>query len=95
MVGSLNSAMTAALLSVRVEVANFHGLTAAVLPLNLYIGLFHIDPPSQRRASPAGPGIAETLDKMINSDKRKWLKKRRGRPVGCESASLAVVKSFL
>ena len=39
-----------------------------------------------RRASPAGPGIAETLDKMINSDKRKWLVKRRGRLVGCESA---------
>ena len=48
MVGSLNSAMTAALLAVRVEVANFYGLTAAVLPLNLHIGLVHIDLPSQR-----------------------------------------------
>jgi len=51
MVGSLNSAMTAALLAVRVEIANFYGLTVAVMPLNLYIGLFHIDLPPQRQAS--------------------------------------------
>ncbi len=49
MIGSLKSAMTAALLAVRVEVANFHGLTAAVLPLNLHIGLVHIVLPSQRQ----------------------------------------------
>jgi len=46
MVGSLNSAMTAALLAIGVEVANFYGLFAAVLPLNLHIGLVHIDLPS-------------------------------------------------
>ncbi len=47
MVSSLHSAMTAALLAVRVEVANFYGLIAAILPLNLYIGLVHIVLPSQ------------------------------------------------
>jgi len=50
MVGSLNSAMTAALLAVRVEVPNFYGRTGAVLPLNLHIGLVHIDHPSQLAA---------------------------------------------
>jgi len=44
MVSSLHSAMAAALLAVRVEVANFYGIAVAVLPLNLYIGLVHIVP---------------------------------------------------
>jgi hypothetical protein len=44
--------MAAALLAVRVEVANFYGLTAAILPLNLYIGLVHIVLPSQCRFLP-------------------------------------------
>jgi hypothetical protein len=39
--------MTAALLAVRVEVANFYEIAVAVLPLNLYIGLVHIVLPSQ------------------------------------------------
>jgi hypothetical protein len=57
MAGSLNPAMTAALLSVRVEVANFQGLIAAVLPLNLYIGLFHISLLPLLRASPAAKAV--------------------------------------
>ena len=47
MVSSRHSTMAAALLAVRVEVANFYGLIAAILPLNLYIGLVHIVLPSQ------------------------------------------------
>jgi hypothetical protein len=47
MIGPRRSAMTAALLAVRIEVTDFHGLTAAFLPLNLHIGVVHIDLLSQ------------------------------------------------
>jgi hypothetical protein len=53
MVGSLHTTMAAALLAVRVEVTNLYGLTATVLPLNLYIGLVHIVLPFQRCKSSA------------------------------------------
>jgi hypothetical protein len=40
--------MTAALLAVRIQVADFYGLAAAFLPLNLHIGVVHIVLLSQR-----------------------------------------------
>jgi hypothetical protein len=40
--------MTAALLAVRIQVADFYGFAAAFLPLNLYISVVHIDLLSQR-----------------------------------------------
>ena len=43
MIGPRHSAMTAALLAVRIQVADFYGFAAAFLPLNLYIGVVHID----------------------------------------------------
>ena len=52
MIGPGHFAMTAALLAVRIEVANFYGLTAAFLPLNLHIGFVHIVLTSQRPPSP-------------------------------------------
>jgi len=52
MIGPRHSAMTAALLAVRIQVADFYGLAAAFLPLNLHIGVVHIDLLSQRRTEP-------------------------------------------
>jgi hypothetical protein len=48
MIGPRHSAMTAALLAVRIQVADFYGLAAAFMPLNLHIGVVHIVPLSQR-----------------------------------------------
>jgi hypothetical protein len=44
--------MTAALLAVRIQVADFYGLAAVFLPLNLHIGVVHIDLLSQRALHP-------------------------------------------
>lgn len=52
MIGPRHSAMTAALLAVRIQVADFYGLAAAFLSLNLVIGVVHIDLLSQRLESP-------------------------------------------
>jgi hypothetical protein len=46
--------MTAALLAVKIEIANFDAITAAIMPFNLRIGIFHINLSSQRQAE--GPG---------------------------------------
>jgi hypothetical protein len=48
MIGTRYSAMTAALLAVKIEIANFDALTSAIMPLNLRIGIFHINHSSQR-----------------------------------------------
>jgi hypothetical protein len=48
--------------------------------LNLYIGLFHIDLPSQRYASPAGRGGAADSNKVVNFDQRKPSRKRQCPP---------------
>jgi len=45
--------MTAALLVMRIQVADFYGLAASFLPLNLHIGVVHIDLLSQRPESAA------------------------------------------
>jgi hypothetical protein len=58
MIGPLYSAMTAALLTVRIEIADFDALTAAILPFNLKVGfVHHSDHSSQRGVSPAGGGF--------------------------------------
>jgi hypothetical protein len=48
MIGPLYAAMTAALLAVRIEIADFDALTAAILPINLKVGFVHSDHSSQR-----------------------------------------------
>ena len=53
MIGPRHSAMTAALLAVRIQVADFYGLAAAFLPLNLHIDVVHIDLLYQRHVSTA------------------------------------------
>ena len=50
MIGPWHSAMTATLLPVKIEVADFDGLAAAILPFNLNIGFVHTDSFSQRSA---------------------------------------------
>ena len=47
MIGPRNAAMTAALLAVRIQVADFYGLAAAFLPFNLHIDVVHVDLLSQ------------------------------------------------
>ncbi len=47
MIGPRNAAMTAALLAVRIQVADFYGLAAPFLPFNLHIDVVHIDLISQ------------------------------------------------
>jgi len=53
MIGPRNSAMTAALLAVRIKVTNFYGLFATFPPLNWHIDIVHIYLPSQRSGSVA------------------------------------------
>ena len=48
MIGPRNAAMTAALLAVGIQVADFYGLAAAFLSLNWHIDVVHIDLLSQR-----------------------------------------------
>jgi hypothetical protein len=60
MIGSRHSAMTATLLAVRIVVADFDGLAAAILPFNLNIGFIHADLFSQRSGHP--PQVALTFD---------------------------------
>ncbi len=52
MIGPRNAAMTAALLVVRIQVADFYRLVAAFLPLNLHIDAVHIDLLYQRLNTP-------------------------------------------
>lgn len=49
-IGPRYFAMTAALLTIKIEIANFDALTAATMPFNLRIGIFHINRFSQRQA---------------------------------------------
>jgi len=49
MIGPRNAAMTAVLLAVGIQVADFYGLAATFLPFNLYIDVVHIDLLSQQR----------------------------------------------
>jgi len=67
MIGPQNSTMPAALLAVRIEVANFYRLADSVLPLNLHIDIVHIDLPSQSR-SQGQPGLPLPLLKIIFSN---------------------------
>ena len=58
-VGYRHSAMSAALLTMRIEIADFFGLAAAILPFNLYIGFVHIDL-SFKRPVPLQAEIAQS-----------------------------------
>jgi len=49
--------MTAALLTVKIEIANFDALTATTMPFNLRIGTFHINRSSQRPPVTCARGI--------------------------------------
>jgi hypothetical protein len=50
MIDARHPAVTATLLAVRIEVADFDGLAAAILPFNLNIGFVHHDRFSRRYA---------------------------------------------
>jgi hypothetical protein len=47
MIGLLYSTMTTALLTVRIEIADFDTLAAAILPFNLKVSFVHSDYSSQ------------------------------------------------
>jgi hypothetical protein len=53
MIGPRNAAMAAALLAVKIQVADFYRFAAAFLPFNLYIDAVHIDLLYQRHVSTA------------------------------------------
>ncbi len=56
-----NAAMTAALLAVRIQVADFYGLAAAFLPLNWHIDVVHIDLPPNAALNQPGKLTELTL----------------------------------
>jgi len=59
--------MTAALLVMRIQVADFYELAASVLPLNLHIDVVHIDLLSQRKTQqqPGQLGLSNTYSCCI------------------------------
>jgi hypothetical protein len=48
MIGSRHAAMATTLLTVRIQIANFDGFAAAILPINLNVDFVHGDYFSQR-----------------------------------------------
>ena len=77
MIGPLHAAMTATLLAIRIEIADFHALAITVLPIDRNIVFVHDYTFSQRRGSP-GAGASKKLFKCHDLTHTLTFPKRHG-----------------